>query len=102
MNQQQLGSLVGCVQGQLSATCQRVWDVPCHHAETCSRTIGGVDPLRKAQGKTWGLWFRDQEGISAMSVRARSAIIAAMDGAVLALAIIAAGMLVLWWVFSPE
>ena len=36
-----------------------------------------------------------------MSVRARSAIIAAMDGAVLALAIIAAGMLVLWWVFSP-
>jgi hypothetical protein len=37
-----------------------------------------------------------------MSVRARSAIIAAMDGAVLALAIIAAGMLVLWWVFSPE
>ena len=36
-----------------------------------------------------------------MSVRARTAIIAAMDGAVLALAIIAAGMLGLWWVYSP-
>ena len=36
-----------------------------------------------------------------MSVRARTANIAAMDGAVLALAIIAAGMLVLWWVYSP-
>ena len=36
-----------------------------------------------------------------MSVRGRTAIIAAMDGAVLALAIIAAGMLVLWWVYSP-
>ena len=36
-----------------------------------------------------------------MFVRARTAIIAAMDGAVLALAIIAEGMLVLWWVYSP-